>query len=223
MDEPTIVEVHCTQCCRSTRHAVKTVYNTEGSYTISMGDVETKANYQDSHQVLECLGCQAVRFRHTTWDDFSESESSELYPPSLHRSLPPWKTHLEYPVSVLLEEVYRALQSDSRILALMGARAILDLVALDTVGDVGTFQQKLAALENYGHIGKRQREHLDAVLDAGNAATHRAYRAKPRDLNHVMDIIENLLQTVYVLGRSSSELRKATPERKRHSDEPKTT
>jgi len=78
----------------------------------------------------------------------------------------------------------------------MGARTLVDMAILDKVGDVGTFKQKLEALEADGFVSKRNREVLDAALDAGNATAHRGHRFDPESVNQVMDIVENLLQAI---------------------------
>lgn len=54
-----------------------------------------------------------------------------------------------------MDEVYIALHSDSRRLAILGARTLLDMVALDKVGDCGTFEEKLNALSDKGLILQR--------------------------------------------------------------------
>jgi len=51
----------------------------------------------------------------------------------------------------------------------MGARTLVDMAISDKVGDVGTFDHKLQALEDGGFISKLNRGVLDAALDAGNA------------------------------------------------------
>jgi hypothetical protein len=113
----------------------------------------------------------------------------------------------------LLDEIYIALHADSRRLALMGARAVLDIVLLDKVGDVGTFAKKLEQLEEQGLVARRNREFLATAIDAGSAAAHRGFRPNEETLAHVMDIVENLLEAVYVLEKSAEALRKATPQR----------
>jgi hypothetical protein len=115
----------------------------------------------------------------------------------------------------MLEEVYSALHSDSRCLAMMGARTVLDLVFVDKVGDVRTFGEKLKALEELGVIGAQNREFLSAAVDAGSAAAHRGFKPNEKDLGLVLDIVENLLQAVYVLEDAASELRKRIPTRNR--------
>ena len=101
---------------------------------------------------------------------------------------------------MLMQEVYEALAVDSRRLAVMGARAIIDMVITDRVGDEGVFRQKLNTLEDKGFIGTLDREHLDAAFDAGNAAVHCGHNPSSEAVTRVMDIVEHLLTTVYVLG-----------------------
>jgi len=88
------------------------------------------------------------------------------------------------------------------------------MLLLDKVGDAGTFAQKLAQLEDAGFVGRRDRKFLDAALDAGSAAAHRGYQPKKEHLDHVMDIVENLLQAVYILEEAADELKESTPARK---------
>ena len=95
----------------------------------------------------------------------------------------------------------------------MGARTLVDMAIIDKVGDAGTFAQKLTALEEQGFVSKRNRDVLGAVLDAGNASAHRGHKFKHEEVNQVMDIVENLLQTIYVLEPSAQKLKTATPAR----------
>jgi hypothetical protein len=113
----------------------------------------------------------------------------------------------------MVEEVYRALQADSSRLATIGARTVVDLLILDKVGDVGSFGEKLVQLERQGFVGRRNREFVATALEAGSAAAHRGVAVDAADLNRVMDIVESLLESVYVLGDAADSLRKSTPPR----------
>ena len=115
----------------------------------------------------------------------------------------------------LLNEVYSALHADSRRLATMGARTLLDMVILDQVGDVGSFKEKLDAIQTKGLVGSQQREFLEAALNTGNAAAHRGHRPAADDLNIVIDIVESVVAQVYVLPGAANQLKKSTPARKR--------
>lgn len=113
----------------------------------------------------------------------------------------------------LLAEIYNSLDADTSALPLMGARALLDMVFVDKIGDVRSFPEKLKKLESQGFISQRNREILDAALDAGSAAAHRGYAPKRADVHAVMDIVENLLQAIYVLDKAAVEIKKSTPAR----------
>jgi hypothetical protein len=99
----------------------------------------------------------------------------------------------------------------------MGARTLVDMAIIDKVGDVGTFDRKLKALEDAGFVSKRNREVLETALDAGNASAHRGHKFEAREVNQLMDIVENLLQAIYVLERAAQKIKTATPPRKKSS------
>lgn len=94
---------------------------------------------------------------------------------------------------------------------MMGARTLLDMLMVQKVGDVGSFKQKLKKLQAGGFVSADNVEILDAALDAGNAAAHRGHAPNASDVNTVMDIVENLLQAVYVLPDMAQRLKETTP------------
>lgn len=96
----------------------------------------------------------------------------------------------------------------------MGIRAIIDVVCCDKVGDCGGFQQKLDALVAGEFISTYQKDVLEAALEAGSAAVHRAYLPEPNVLEHLLDIVEHLLQGTYVLRDVAREIEQTTPKRK---------
>ena len=182
------------------------------------GDEDMAPIYsQYIYDFLQCCGCDCITMRRTTHcpELMQDQTDTEYFPPAASRRRPNWDTQLPSPIFKLLREVYLALHSDSRRLAIMGARTLVDIAILDKVGDVGTFEQKLKALEVQGFIGKRNREVLAAALGAGNAATHRGHDYKTQQVNQVMDIVENLFQAIYVLEKTAEDLKKVTPPRKR--------
>ncbi len=112
-----------------------------------------------------------------------------------------------------MKEVYTALDANSRALSMMGARAVVDIVLVAQVGDSGGFAAKLKLAEEAGTLSKKNREVLDAALDAGSAAAHRGHVAKTEDVHAVIDIVENLLQAEYHLKSLADRLRETTPAR----------
>lgn len=205
-----IVRSHCNSCARQTKHIVLMSRRIRESEEIEdYGPIF----WEDTFDLLECCGCETVSMRHTNWFEPTDEVMISIYPSPVTRRRPHWLDQTPVQVRTMLLQVYTALDANSRALALMSARAVLDMVLVETVGDKGTFSAKLDAIEKKGSIGSQNRTFLDAALDAGNAAAHRGYQPTTEDLNAVMDIIENLLQAVYHLKTLAESLRKSTPTR----------
>ena len=209
-DGVTIERAHCNACARTTKHARVAERITRGSELV---DGQYDISWSDTYVMLECLGCESVCLRHASW--FSEDPGDttiRYYPPRVSRAHPRWSYELPTAIQDLLSEVYAALHADSRRLAVMGARAIIDIVLQDKVGDIGSFERKLDALVDKGYISKINRATLAAALDVGHAASHRGHAASVEEVAHVMDIVENLLQTD-VLSAAAAKLASKTPKR----------
>jgi hypothetical protein len=210
MPEITTIKAPCRNCHRETIHAVLCAdAETADDFIEGVGSVW----WRTTSEMLKCRGCGAVSLRQSELFSEGNEPAFYFYPPRVSRRRPSWNTQLPLGLLHMMNEVYSALDADNRRLALMGARTVLDMLMLDKVGDTGTFEQKLKAMEELGFVTVRGREFLDAALDAGNAAAHRGYNPKAEDLARVMDIIENMLQNVYVLEDAARTLRERTPPR----------
>jgi len=201
-------KIHCNKCGHETNNEVLLNRTSRGR------DDRYQIDWSTIYDVFECLGCEDVSLRRKHY--FSEwgpgEHEEDFYPPRIARRLPKWKTDLSSDIEKLLEEVYTALQADSKSLAMMGARALIDMVIVDKVGDAGSFPKKLTALENAGYLSAKNRATLEAALDVGNAASHRGHRPKTRHVQQVMDIVENLLQST-LLQEVVDDLKDSTPSR----------
>jgi len=210
--------IFCNGCMKKTRHLLLFHHMEEG------GDEEFSWNHD--HQVLQCQGCENITFRidHTDSESYSEDglwHSYTYYPPPVSRRKPVWFDELPSDIRLVMEEVYVALQAGSRYLATVGARTVLDLLITDKIGDVGTFKDKIAKLETDKHITHPEAELIEAVTEAGNASAHRGFRPDATSLNHVMDILEAVLDKFYAaenrqytLALQAEELKKKIPPRK---------
>jgi len=98
-------------------------------------------------------------------------------------------------------------------LAVMGARALIDVVIADKIGDVGSFEKKLDMLEERKFVSSLNRVQLAAALDAGSAAIHRGHKPSPETVGQVLDIVENIVEAVYVLPKTAEQVSKETPPR----------
>jgi hypothetical protein len=208
-----IIQAPCNECGRETDHVVLR------AQTKSDQDEEYGAWWQTSYRMIECRGCHFISLERSVTSSEWEEAETEYFPPPISRRKPAWADDF-IPLTPkgldgLLTEVYSALHANNRRLGTMGARALLDMVMIDKVQDVGRFDQKLDALESGAFISKKQRKFLEVALDAGNAASHRGHCPTAEELNLVMDIVESVIAQIYVLPVAAKQLRKSTPKRKR--------
>jgi uncharacterized protein DUF4145 len=142
-----------------------------------------------------------------------EAECPESPAPSPRRR-PAWLTTLPAELQPRLQELYAALDIGAYGLATMGMRSVFDLVAAQYVGDAGTFGQKLEALMARRFISSADRERLEVVIEAGNAAAHRGHVPDARAVHQLMDCVEHLLQGLYAFKEPLRALKNAIPKRR---------
>lgn len=216
---------HCNECGHETWHSclwTQRLRNTEHSGT------KWEVVIQKEHIVLECRGCEAVSFvilsarSDDTEDDGAPAVSERTYPPKTLREHPPWYGDLlvEYffekkPFLKLLSEVYVALQNGCPSLAVMGIRAILEAVMIETCGDQGTFIKNLNKFQDLGYISDVQRKAVEPVLEAGHATIHRAFEPTDQQALVSLDITENIVESIFVSREKAGSLKGAVPSRKR--------
>ena len=210
-DQETKIEwIHCNQCLRQTRHEVVTSRGLRESEEVAP---TVAIDWQTTYTLLECRGCGSMTLRRRLISHDVDVDDTDYYPPPISRQIPRWHYDLPSEFKSLMKEVYAALHANSTRLALMGARALVDLFMNSTIGDIGGFQQKLQKLVNDGYLSSENKEILEPVLDAGHAATHRAHTPTAEDVGLVFDIVENLIQTL-LFKEKVEDLKKHIPKRK---------
>lgn len=210
MTKNTSIWSHCNECSRSTKHEqIAKKVQAEDEFNEWGHDY----SWSKTSLMLECRGCESISMRVEWWhSEYDASDDIDYYPPRVSRKPPVWQSHLPADWQSMLREIYTALHANSRSLAMMGARAIVDMYMNDAVGDIGGFAKKLSKLVTDGHLSKQDKEILDVALEAGHAAAHRGHTPTVQEVAHVMDIVENLLQK-FALRHHAAELSKGTPRR----------
>ncbi|MEO6853319.1 MAG: DUF4145 domain-containing protein [Rhodoferax sp.] len=173
------------------------------------------------YSTIQCRGCDDVKMRLVEGGSHSD-ETISYYPPATFRRKPKWMGELllesimdgiHKTLVELLSEVYKAMQNGMPRLAAMGVRALLESVMTDKVGDKGTFAQNLDAFATEGHISNRQKERIAKVLDAGSAVIHRAHLPTTNDVIAMVDLAENLIESIYFHDAQIDEVAKTVPAR----------
>ncbi len=132
------------------------------------------------------------------------------------KPLPSWIDKLPEHACSLLKEVYVAESQGLMTLAAMGVRGVIDAVCWDVLGgDYGNFPTKLKKLLDERHLSPAQHEALTAVVAAGNAASHQGYTPDLESLQTMIQALQHMLESIYVLEISAQSLRDKTPERRK--------
>lgn len=208
-----LVKIHCNKCNGETSHRVVAERKLKGSEKVPNEDYVV--SWEDTYTMLECCGCNDVTMRRVNWFSEYEDNDVEYFPPRISRPIPRWHNRLPDEFASLMKEIYTAIQADSRRLAIMGTRSLVDMFMNDKVGDIGGFYDKLAQLVKQGFLSEKHKNILEAALEAGHAVTHRGFQPKSDTVKQVVDIVENLLNTSYILDEDAQDLKRDTPARKK--------
>jgi hypothetical protein len=200
---------HCNTCGGNKKHAVVGERVHEGSEDHEHFSIWWKT----TNELLECLGCEHVTLKRTEYFSEYDEPSVAFFPPPIYRPIPAWHGKVPWGLGRLLSEIYSAIQANSKSLSIMGARAVVEHVVNEKVGDKGTFDKNLDGLVGAGFLSQRNKESLSAAIDAGSAAIHRGFQPSDDDVNHVMDIVENMVQSVYISEQAGTSLKQRVPPR----------
>jgi hypothetical protein len=152
-----------------------------------------------AYELYECCSCEYIDLRSSRDLSGATGFTVTFHPQRSSRSVPGWRNDLPRVFTPVLDEVYAALGADCRVLALMGVRAVIDVVVRAVAPGIVSFRGGLTALEELGLLRASDRELVwnAMVLDAQSVATP-LHSPTLETLNRVMDVLEDLLHAVYV-------------------------
>jgi Domain of unknown function (DUF4145) len=198
------MKAHCNVCGGARNSAI--LYSHAEPWEVEVGHNVTM-NGTETYWLLKCLGCDTVRLRHDDYNADVDDTTTRYYPPAQARRKPKWLINLRRAfkddereiVATYLDEIYRAIYADSRRLAAIGIRSLLEHVMIKRAGDQGSFKRNVDAFLNAGYLSTQQAKFLEDTLEAGHASTHRAWKPTTDELNTLLDVSEAIIETVYVL------------------------
>lgn len=201
----TTIQIYCNECHKKTNHSVIASAEVNGK--------DGEVNWTDTYQTLKC-GCDNVTFikqewfsEHQDWSpDYEPFYKYTYYPPPMLSVEPKWFSQLDEKLEDVLNEVYSALQHDLRFIAAVGIRTALDILMVDKVKDEKYNGAKYKALFEKGFATEEQVEMIKAVIDVGDAAAHRGFKPNRKDLTHVLDIAETIIEKIYISGKREEQL-----------------
>lgn len=165
-------------------------------------------------KLSKCKGCEQINIEITSRTNPDGSDDKVLhFPKKIIRKTPDWIDIIPIKYLKIMNEIYQAIDYDLYTLALIGTRTLLDQFITDKIGDIGTFKQKINALQQNNFITQNKIQVIEVALDAGNAAAHRGYTPDKKTLFQVLDIVENLLHSELV-DRPINDIRTKIPNKR---------
>ncbi|MFV3290771.1 DUF4145 domain-containing protein [Pseudomonas sp. NY11955] len=209
MSNTSVVINDCRTCYRSTRHEI--------SAEVTDRVQEEWNDELHSWRIVRCLGCHTYSFQ-KKFEDFDEIEESpdgdlrhavsfDVYPSVIknHRGL-----SYTYFLPPLIRTVYiqsvTALSQNANVLASIGLRACIEAVcnSLDISGS--NLQRRIDQLFKAGYVSNGDKKRLHAIRFLGNDAAHEIKQPKSVDIRIALEIVEHLLNTVFILEKRASGL-----------------
>ncbi|MDO9026745.1 MAG: DUF4145 domain-containing protein [bacterium] len=225
MAEETI-KAHCNKCVGVRNH---NVLFSEKEHTEQNVDDDRDGIiiwWEDKYALVKCRGCGNLSLMHTSC--FSEDcdyngnpyEKINYYPPAISKPIPKWINELdtflnseETQIAELLKEIYAALYNDSKRLAILGIRSLLEHIMIAKTGDKGTFTKNIDSFCESGHIASKQKDLLIKALEVGHATTHRSFAPRIDDIMTTVEICETIIEMIYIHPKKMERVSKRIPKR----------
>jgi len=206
------VKVSCAQCVRTTAHQVL------AEVEVYWADDWYKA--YTYYQIVQCRGCDHVSFRmaESNSEDFDVDDQGKPYHPETVRVFPslvagraPLRDahHLPYPLDKIYAETHMALATPQPILAAVGIRVLIEAISKEKGAAGKSLMEKIDALVSMGVLTSDGAASLHMLRGLGNTATHEAKAFSHEQLTTAFDVVEHLLQGVYLLPLKAATLKDA--------------
>jgi hypothetical protein len=208
-------KAQCTKCRGVTAHDV--VHQVIRRDQSPDGDIQEA----DIYSIIECRGCETVTFEQAYWcsEDFGP-DGVPLIKVTLYPSRTAGRQRVDgwmaYPRKVqrMYLETLAALSADAPVLATVGMRALVEAICLDQGCITGNLEAKIDALVKQGVLAAKQAEYLNVHRFLGNDAVHEMRSPPSSEILGALDILENLLTTIYVLPTTAAEIASAWEQRR---------
>jgi Domain of unknown function (DUF4145) len=201
------LSVVCRDCKHSTNHLVLASTDLTGSDDLGEGHV---IDWNSHYQILQCQGCDSISFRkasHTSEDyiqvgpdEYELDVLEEIFPNPKEGRLPLKDVDmLPTDVERIYSETLKAINSNQPVLSGIGIRALIETIAKERKASGKDLMAKIDDLVTQGVLTKDGAEIFHKLRILGNTAAHEVKPHSRDQLNLALDVVEHLLQGVYIL------------------------
>lgn len=192
----------CETCQINQRHTV--VVSARKRY-----DGEDYAEIEE-FEVVRCLNCDTFSFRKESSNsegyhynpetgDYDSEVDVSLYPSRVAGRFK-IKGHAQLPTEVraAYDEMMLALNGDQPILGGLGVRLLIEMICRERAASGKTLFDKIDDLKSKGVLTHTGADILHKLRSMGNNSAHEAKPSTAKQMMLAVDVVENLLQSVYI-------------------------
>ncbi len=198
--------VPCGVCKRANNHLIVADVSLDGKEDWE----DNFYAWNNEYQIVQCLGCETITFRYTHKnsedmqqtgpDDYESAVQVDLYPNPETGRLPIADVEIvPSDLQRIYEETLKTLNAGQRVLTGIGIRAIVETICKDKQAKGGDLSKKINDLVNQGVLTQDGATILHKLRTLGNEAAHEVKPHSNVQLGLAMDVIDHLLQGVYIL------------------------
>lgn len=201
--------VDCRSCGCSTRHEILFQHDEESDPDVY--------HEKDTWQVVRCLGCNATGFRHrnddyeNVWEDqegvVRHSVEIDVFPRVIrnHKKLGSLH-HVPSLIKRAYTQTLSAYSEKAFVLASIGLRATIEAVCNQLKLGGSSLERRIDQLYKGGYVSNGDKKLLHAIRFLGNDAAHEIKEPKESELRVALEIIEHLLNSVFILEKKARSL-----------------
>jgi hypothetical protein len=195
------IKTRCGDCGRETDHSILEDHGCSG-YNEDAG-----IQWESKYQIVKCLGCGEISFRHVYDSSEEMQETEERYPDPYAKK--PMDEYSSFPRKTrwIYKETLKALSNDMPILAAIGLRALIESICKHQKTTGSNLGKRIDQLVDMGHLTKTQADFLHQHRFMGNEAAHEIEAPESDALDAALDIAETLLKTIYVLPKKADKMK----------------
>jgi hypothetical protein len=204
---PQRVRHYCASCFKYTNHTVKALLTLEGDY-----DYRITCHYC----VVQCDGCDHVSYRTETIDyeidvyDHERDEhlpqkTVEFYPPTLKEHRNELETaYIPDKIVAAYQDTIKAFAAGALLLTAVGFRTVIEAICIEQSIKVKEFEDlkpQIKKMQDKKLITQKEADRLHTIRFLGNDSVHAMNVPQEKDLFTVLQIIEHLLNNLYVIDK----------------------
>lgn len=202
------IKNYCKRCNHQTNHEIL--------YNISERSDNEDYDYIIEYLTVKCLGCERISFRENfvNIEDSFPDENGNWHPSIEVTNYPAKdkiKSNLKYlhalpeKIKIIYYEAIKAYNSDCPILTGAAFRAVIEAISIEEKIPGTNLEKKINSLVKGKLITEKEAKRLHSIRFIGNDSVHEMKVPKNESLILVLNIIEHLLNNLYIIDYDSKQ------------------